>query len=420
MLTWHAPHAWLGGPDLTSDVLIDTSDGVITGIRTGHESDADTVFDGVVLPGLVSAHSHAFHRRLRGRTYGSDFWAWRSPMYAVANSLAPASYRDLARAVFGEMLTAGITTVGEFHYVHHQPDGSPYDEPNAFGFALVDAASDVGIRMTVIDTAYLTSDVTGEPVLDEQRRFSDGSIDRWQERVRALEGALAGNDMVRLGVAAHSVRGVAAQDLATVAETAADLKVPLHVHAAEQTAEIDATSAEHGITPVRLLAETGVLGPQTTIVHGTHLTEDDIGLLASSGSIVCFCPTTEANLGDGIGPALELADAGVPLCLGSDSNAVIDILHEANRLEQHDRLRLRRRGIHEPAALLLAATGVGMRSLGWPDGGLTVGMPADFIAIDMASRELVDTETSLGAIVAAATRASVERAVVAGVTRVGG
>jgi formiminoglutamate deiminase len=416
---WYAPHAWLGGDQLESDVLIGVSDGTIASISSGDAKSADRTMDGVVLPGLVSAHSHAFHRALRGQTHadGGDFWAWRQPMYELANTLTPDSYRDLATHVFNEMVSAGITTVGEFHYIHHLPNGERYEDPNAVGLALADAARIAGIRMTLIDTAYLTSDVDGTPVGEEQTRFSDGSIDEWSARVRSLASALGDDPMIRLGVAAHSVRGVGVHDLGTIARTATELDAPLHIHASEQVAENQACLAHHGVTPIGLLASNGVLGPRTTVVHATHLTAGDINLIAESGSTVCFCPTTEADLGDGIGPALELVEAGVTICLGSDSNAVIDILHEATRLEHHDRLRLMRRGIHSSQALASMATANGMRSLGWPLGGLAVGSPADFIAVDTSGSELARTGGSLAAVMSSATRASVTDVVVGGVVR---
>lgn len=419
MVIWHAAEAWLGGTELTPNVLIHVHDGVIVDVTRGDALRADTTLHGTVLPGLVSAHSHAFHRSLRGRTHdiGGDFWAWRSPMYDLANTLSLDSYRELATQVFSEMVAAGVTTVGEFHYVHHLPNGERYEDPNAMGFALIDAATNAGIRMTLIDTAYLTSDITGAPVSEEQIRFSDRSVHQWQDRVRALAAAVGSDPMIRIGVAAHSVRGVGGDDLAVVARTAEELSAPLHVHVSEQVAENEACQTQHGITPVELLARAGVLGPNTTLIHGTHLAARDLTLIAEARAIVCFCPTTEADLGDGIGPALELAGAGVPLCLGSDSNAVIDILHEAVRLEQHDRLRLMRRGIHSPESLAVSATNTGMRSLGWPDTGLAKGAPADFISVDVDGSELSGTGGSLGAIMSSATRASVADVVVGGVHR---
>jgi formiminoglutamate deiminase len=417
MVTWHAQGAWLGGPHLDSDVLIDVVDGRIVSVSEGTASEADETLSGVVLPGLVSAHSHAFHRALRGRTYdaGGDFWAWRTPMYAIANALTPESYRDSATATFLEMVAGGITTVGEFHYVHHKPDGTPYRDPNAFGLALIEAASTAGIRLTLLDTAYLTSDVAGTPVSPEQKRFSDGSIEAWRDRVVALSETVGDKPMVRVGVAAHSVRGISADDLSVVRDTAADLGAPLHIHVSEQTVENAATLSEHGVTPVGLLAREGLLTATTTLIHATHLTQHDIELIATSGSIVCFCPTTESDLGDGLGPATELAEAGVPLCLGSDSNAIVDILREAHRLEQHDRLRLMRRGIHSSEALATSATTAGARSLGWIDVGIAAGGQADFVSIDTDSSELSGTGETLGAVMSSATRASVKDVVVAGV-----
>lgn len=419
MERWFADRIWLGGPELIENVVIEVGDGVVTGVTRAQERQkGDHRLRGVVLPGLVSAHSHAFHRALRGRTSdgAGDFWSWRGPMYALANRLGPKSYRELAVAVFSEMLEAGITTVGEFHYLHHDEDGRRYDDPNAMGNALIGAADQVGIRLTLIDAAYLTSDVTGAPVAPEQRRFSDGTIEVWEDRVRSLAADVEDHELVCIAVAAHSVRGVAASDLSAVARLGEDLDVPVHIHVSEQIVENEACFDEHGLSPVQLLVREGFLGPGTTLVHATHLAPGDIGTIASSGAGVCLCPTTEADLGDGVGPAFELASAGVPLSLGSDSNVTIDILDEAGRVEYHDRLRLHRRGIHAPEDLLVAATANGARSLGWDDGGrIAVGAPADFIVIDPTSSELAGIDTStIAGIVVAASRASVTDVVVAG------
>lgn len=414
MARWLAEHAWLGGDTFAGDVLIEVEDGAIVGVSESSKGEGATRLHGVVLPGLVSAHSHAFHRMLRGRTHeaGGDFWAWRQPMYEAANDLTPDSYRSVAESVFSEMVMSGITTVGEFHYVHHRPDGSPYEDPNAFGRALCEAATAAGIRLTLLDTAYLASGIDGLPPLPEQARFSDGSVAGWVDRVRGLEALTS--QTVRIGVAVHSIRGVARADLATVAAAAIELNVPLHVHAAEQPAEVEESLRVHGATPIGVLDAEGVLGPSTTVVHATHATESDIGLLADSGAGVCLCPTTEADLGDGIGPAIELASAGVPLSLGSDSNAVVDILREAQSVELFDRLRIGRRGLHAPTHLLTAATMNGMASLGWPSGGLAPGSPADFIAIDTSHLDLEGVEVTPAAAVMSATRAAVTDVVIAG------
>ncbi|MEO5852441.1 MAG: formimidoylglutamate deiminase, partial [Nocardioides sp.] len=234
---------------------------------------------GLTLPGLANSHSHAFHRVLRGRTQRErgTFWTWREQMYAVAARLDPDSYHRLARAVFGEMVASGITSVGEFHYLHHQPDGAPYDDPHAMGHAVVSAAREAGIRIALLDTCYLAAGF-GEPAAGVQRRFDDGDAERWAARVEGLAGLETGDDVV-VGAALHSVRAVPAEQMPTVADWAARRGAPLHVHLSEQTAENDACIAAYGATPTQLLADHGVLGPMTSAVHATHLTADDIGHL---------------------------------------------------------------------------------------------------------------------------------------------
>lgn len=408
-------HAWLGGAGLAADVSITISDGRIESVEPNRVREGGTI-PGIALPGLVSAHSHAFHRALRGRTHavGGDFWSWREPMYELADRLDPERFEILAVAVFSEMLRAGITTVGEFHYLHHQPGGSPYDEPNAMGMALLSAASTTGIRMTLLDTLYLTADVEGAPLSEHQARFSDGTPEAWSDRVRALAQAAGGR--ARVGVAAHSVRAVPGPGLDAVTALGDEIGCPVHVHVSEQRAENDACRAATGRSPVEWLADHGVLGPRTTLVHATHTSESDRRLIADTGSSVCFCPTTEADLGDGIGPALEYVDAGVPLSLGSDSNAIIDILEEARSVEHHDRLRLGRRGLHSPTDLLHSATGQGAKSLGWDSGAIREGTEADLIIIDPDHPDLAGLDPSEGAsaVIMGATRAVVTHVLVAG------
>ncbi len=384
MTEWFAPYAWLGGPDFASDVSVAVANGVVASVDIGARPGPESVrLDGIILPGLANVHSHAFHRVIRGQTHesGGDFWQWRTAMYAVSQLLEPDSYRALAGEVFGEMLRSGITAVGEFHYVHHQPDGRPYGEAHAMERALIDAATDAGIRMTLLDTCYLASDVRGAPPLPEQSRFADASADDWSLRVLELESLIT-SPTIKLGVAAHSVRATPRPALEVVADTAATLDCPVHVHVSEQRAENDACLAEHGMSPTQLISACGLLNDASTAIHGTHLTGDDMKLLADSGAGVCFCPTTERELGDGIGPARELRDLGVPLSLGTDSNAVVDLFEEARSLELNDRLRLERRGIHSPVDLLHSATTAGLEALGWgTHAPLGVGSPADFLSV---------------------------------------
>jgi formiminoglutamate deiminase len=325
-------------------------------------------------------------------------------MYEVAARLDPDSYHRLARAVYAEMVLAGVTCVGEFHYLHHAPGGARYRDPNAMGHALVAAARDAGLRITLLDTLYLTSTVDGAELAGPQLRFGDGSVDAWAARVDGL--ALDGG--ARLGHAAHSVRAVPDAALAALKPGT----VPFHVHVSEQPAENAACAARYGCSPTGLLDRHGLLGPTTTVVHATHVTEDDVRRLGRTGTGACLCPTTERDLADGIGPAGGLAAAGVPLCLGSDSHAVIDLFEEARAVELDERLRTGRRGRFTPARLLAAATH--HAALGWPDAGrLAPGHRADLVTVDLDSVRTAGGEP-LAAAVFAATAADVRHVVVDG------
>ncbi|MEV4740351.1 formimidoylglutamate deiminase [Streptomyces sp. NPDC049555] len=414
-VTYWAEHAWLD-PAVEDGVVIEVADGRITAVRTAVPAPPPGAVPlrGLTLPGLANAHSHAFHRALRARTQAGNgtFWTWREVMYGVADRLTPDSYFALARAVYAEMALAGITSVGEFHYLHHAPGGTRYAEPNAMGEALIAAAAEAGIRITLLDTAYLSSGF-GEPPNAHQLRFCDGTAEAWAERAGGLKPA----EHARIGAAVHSVRAVPADQLAIVADWAARHEAPLHVHLSEQTAENDACRAAHGRTPTRLLADHGVLGPRTTAVHATHLTDEDVALLGGSRTGTCMCPTTERDLADGIGPAVALQRAGSPLSLGSDSHAVIDLFEEARAMELDERLRTRTRGHWTAAALLRAATADGHASLGWDDAGrIGAGALADFTTIALDSVRTAGPPALLGAETAvfAATAADVRHMVVGG------
>ncbi|MGW3305340.1 formimidoylglutamate deiminase [Streptomyces sp. NPDC001073] len=413
--TYWLEHAWLD-TNVEPGVALEVADGRITALRTGVDTPPPgaEILRGLTLPGLANAHSHAFHRALRGTVQvgSGTFWTWREFMYSFADQLTPETYHALARAVYAEMALAGITAVGEFHYVHHAHDGTPYADPNAMGEALIAAASEAGIRITLLDTAYLSSGF-GQPPNRHQLRFSDGSADAWAERSSLLKE----RDHARIGAAIHSVRAVPARELATVARWAEERRAPLHVHLSEQTAENDACRTAHDCTPTRLLADHGVLGPRTTGVHNTHLTDEDIALLGSTGTGTCMCPTTERDLADGIGPAVALQRAGSPLSLGSDSHAVIDLLEEARAMELNERLRTRTRGHWTAAALLRAASADGHAALGWTDAGsLEAGALADFTTIALDSVRSAGPVPRLGAETAvfAATAADVRHTVVGG------
>ncbi|MFI7344693.1 formimidoylglutamate deiminase [Streptomyces sp. NPDC049936] len=413
--TYWLEHAWLG-THVEPGVAVEVVDGRIAAVHqdTPTPPPGAEILRGLTLPGLANAHSHAFHRALRGTVQvgSGTFWTWREVMYSVADRLTPDTYRDLARAVYAEMALAGITTVGEFHYVHHAPGGTPYADPNAMGEALVEAAAEAGIRITLLDTCYLSAGF-GEPPNTHQRRFSDGTADTWAQRSSLLKE----RDHARIGAAIHSVRAVPAEQLATVAQWAAERRAPLHVHLSEQTAENDACHRAHGRTPTRLLADHGVLGERTTGVHSTHLTDEDIALLGGSRTGTCMCPTTERDLADGIGPAAALQRAGSPLSLGSDSHAVVDLLEEARAMELNERLRTRTRGHWTAAALLRAATADGHAALGWDDTGrIETGARADLATVALDSVRTAGPLPRLGAETAvfAATAADVRHTIVGG------
>jgi formiminoglutamate deiminase len=407
--------AWLGGESATEGVLIETDGERIASVATGVAAPAAADrLPGLTLPGLANAHSHAFHRALRGRTQTGrgSFWSWREQMYAVAERLDPDAYLALARATFAEMALAGITAVGEFHYLHHDRGGAPYSDPNEVGLALVDAARQAGIRITLIDACYLHGGV-GEELDAVQRRFADADADAWAARAVAL----APGEGWRTGAAIHSVRAVDPDSAATVAGFASERALPLHAHVSEQPAENEACRAAYGKTPAGVLHDAGALDERFTAVHATHLSDADFALLANAGCTCCLCPTTERDLADGIGPARQLADAGVALTLGSDSHAVIDPFEEARALELDERLASGERGRHSAAALLEAATAAGHASIGWPDAGrIEAGVLADLTTVSLESVRLAGTvpETALESVVFAATASDVVNVIVGG------
>jgi formiminoglutamate deiminase len=431
MTEFWCEHAWLGGEEAYAGVVIGVEGERIVTVRVGvaEAPEGAVVLHGSTIPGLANAHSHAFQRAFRGKTEvgRGTFWTWRELMYEAAARLDPDNYFALARATFGEMALAGVTGVGEFHYVHHTPDGTPYEDPNAMGEAVIAAAAEVGIRITLVDACYLHGGI-GEPVSEGQLRFSDGTAERWAERMDALaDGASrsAGSSpsasttgaTVRIGAAIHSVRAVAPEEMAVVAAWARERGVPLHAHVSEQPAENEACLAAYGRTPTELLAEAGALSDGFTAIHVTHPSDHDRELLGSAGATVCLCPTTERNLADGIGPASELRQAGARLAVGSDSQAVIDFFEEARAIELDERLARLERGNQDAAALLEAATVNGQRAIGWPEAGaIERGKLADFVnlAVDSVRLAGIAPETAAASLVFAASAADVTNVIVGG------
>jgi formiminoglutamate deiminase len=434
---WHAELAWLPGVGVRRDVLIEAAGDRFTVVTAGvarETAPADTTaLAGLTLPGLANAHSHAFHRGLRGIVQADQgtFWTWREQMYRLAAALDPDRYYALARAVYAEMALAGVTCVGEFHYLHHEAGGVPYADPNEMSWALLRAAADAGLRITLLDTCYLAAglneDGSPRPLEGVQLRFGDGDAGRWAERVAALSAGPHGmlGPGARIGAAIHSVRAVPADQMPGIMAWSHRLAAPVHAHLSEQPAENEAALAAYGRTPTRLLYDAGALGPRSTMVHATHLTSDDIDLLGQTQTTCCFCPTTEADLADGIGPARTLATAGAPLSLGSDGHAVIDLLAEARWLELMQRLATGQRGHFTSAELARAATAAGHACLGWADAGEIVpGGLADLVTVDLDTPRLAGgadvepeqaaAEAVLDRVMFAATTADVRHVVVGG------
>ena len=397
--------AWLGGESAEAGVLVEIEGGHIAAVTQGVQAldDADRL-SGLTLPGLANAHSHAFQRALRGRTHAGtgSFWTWREQMYELAGSLDPDTCFALSRAAFGEMALAGITCVGEFHYLHHAPDGTPYDDPNAMGRAVLAAAQAAGLRITLLDACYLHGGIA---------RFRDADAGAWAERVDAI----GERPSARIGAAIHSVRAVDPDAARILAGWAGER--PLHAHVSEQPKENEECVATHGRTPSALLSDAGALSEHFTAVHATHLTDDDVALLGGAGVTACLCPTTERDLADGIGPARRLVEAGASLATGSDSQAVVDPFEEARAIELDERLASGVRGVHRAPELLRAATVGGYGALGWPDGGrLEPGALADLTTISLDSVRLAGTapEHATAAAVFAATAADVHHVMVGG------
>ena len=389
-----------------------------------------------LVPGFVNAHSHAFQRLIRGRTQWrpaaepeADFWSWREAMYAAALTLSPDDVYHASRFCFLEMLRAGFTSVGEFHYLHRDPAGEAYTDPNELALRVIAAAEDVGIRIALLNTCYAAGGI-GRPLEPAQRRFATPDLDVFLAETAALADRCRGNPLVTVGVAPHSVRAVPRAWLAPLRRWAAERGAPFHIHVAEQPAEVEACRAAYGLRPVELLAEEGVVDEGLTAIHATHLAPDEVAVLGDAAATVCACPTTERDLGDGFLPSAELLAAGARIALGSDSHTIIDPFEEMRLVEYHERLRRLRRvvlavpgedGRLDVAPLLLElATESGARALRLDAGRLVPGALADIVAIDLEHPALAGwSDDSLAALLALCAPAAVVSDVwVGGVRRI--
>jgi len=387
--------------------------------------------DRAMLPGLVNAHSHAFQRVIRGRTEyrtGNDkdsFWTWREMMYSAAARLTPEDIYDASRMAFLEMALSGITAVGEFHYLHHAPDGSPYADPNLLAKQVVRAANDVGLRIALLRVAYARSGFETEPN-PQQARFIESNAEQYLKNVTQLRKDLgANNAMAWIGVAPHSVRAVPLAYLKQIVAFANNEKLPVHMHVAEQAAEVSACINEYGRSPVALLSTEGLLSERFTAVHAIHVTAKAIRLLADARATVCACPTTERNLGDGIVPADGYFKEDVRVSLGTDSQVQIDLLEDARELEYHLRLEKKERVVlaegvdakYELAARLFeCATTNGAQSINAPDATNEPDGPADFFTVDLNDPSLAGANENdlLAHIVFSLSKTAVKDVVVGG------
>jgi formimidoylglutamate deiminase len=391
------------------------SDGRITRF-SGEPGNATRLPGRAMLPGLVNVHSHAFQRVIRGRTEKrtadrDTFWTWRVAMYHAANRVTPEAMFHVARMAFLEMALSGITTVGEFHYVHHDAGGAPYADRNEMALAVVRAAREIGIRIVVLRTAYVRAGF-GKPPDPGQARFITPRVEDFIADTDELRKTVA------VGVAPHSVRAVPLDYLREVALYAQANGLPLHMHVAEQPAEVEACKAEYGRRPVELLHDEGILDHRFTAIHAIHINDEEARFLGRS--TVCACPTSERNLGDGAVPADRLYDAGARICFGSDSNIQIDILEDARLLEYHLRMNRLERAIVPDGArrLFESATESGSQSLHTPGGKFEIGRAADFLTVDLNDASIAGSppDTLIDNIVFSLERTAIREVAVSGKT----
>jgi formimidoylglutamate deiminase len=429
---WLPDLIYLEGQFLPKRAIVCDNSGKIVGIFARDEVPHAVRLTGrALLPGMVNAHSHAFQRVIRGRTERrsqnttDSFWTWREQMYAAANSLEAEDIYTVSRMAFLEMALTGITAVGEFHYIHHARDGSAYSDPNLLSREVIRAARDVGIRIALLRVAYARAGYQTE-ANPRQVRFIEPAETYLKHLEQLLEAPELHDSMAWAGVAPHSVRAVPLEYLKTIFGFANERALPVHMHVAEQPAEVSACIEEYGRTPVALLETEGLLSKRFTAVHAIHVTPKAIGTIARAGATVCACPTTERNLGDGVVPVNSYFNAGVPVALGSDSQIQIDLLEDARALEYHLRLQQTARNVLAPrdddssAALARrlfdCATVNGAVSIGFGGGRLEPGAPADFFTIDLNDPSIAGSSTDdlLANIVFSLARTAVRDVVVAG------
>ena len=421
-----APAAWIDGGWRQSVVLETDAQGrwshIAAGVPAPHDAEK---LAGPVLPGLVDAHSHAFQRAFAGLAESrdgadDDFWSWRDRMYKVANAVTPESLRAIAAHLYVELLRGGYTQVCEFHYLQHQADGTPYDDPLALSMALADAAADAGIGLTLLPVLYERAGFTAPSLRPDQRRFHAGARDVWQRsqdfNARVAAAGRASLVPLNAGLAIHSVRAAAAESIVELRKLAHEFDGPIHVHVSEQRAELRDCVAATGQTPVAWLASQGWLDSRWQLVHATHVDAAEIAATAASGAGVVICPGTEGNLGDGFTDVPAWLAADVDLAMGSDSNVTRSWREELRWMEYGQRLKLERRNVcaqpqsgsnssqgvgsaaqgrasrpqpDTAASLFERARAGGGRAAGHATWGVAVGARADLLVIDPDDASLI-------------------------------
>ncbi|WP_273886645.1 formimidoylglutamate deiminase [Rubrobacter naiadicus] len=371
MSTTLLPDLILDSRGVRSGIGVSFEGGIIT--RLGPSGEGERLPGRALAPGFVNDHSHAFQRALRGRSERTgDFWSWRETMYGLAQDLTLQELKGISLACYREMLRAGYTSVSEFHYLHHRPDGTLYEDPKASAEVVAEAAGEAGIRLLLLPAAYARGGIP---------RFRDPKPEVFLKRVEELSIWASQRPLLEVGIAAHSVRAVPREWLEDLAAYAKEHGLPLHIHACEQVREVEECKTEHGLTPIELLVKTGSLGPRTTVIHATHASERELDLLSEYDSRVCACPTTEGNLGDGFLPARQIFERGIDLSIGSDSQVRIAPFEELRELETNARRISQRRGVlvreDDPS------TAAWLLQVGWQKEALEPGSPADFIEIDL-------------------------------------
>jgi formimidoylglutamate deiminase len=397
--------AWIEGRLRSAPAIEIGDEGHIVDVALGSGVPDAELENVAILPGFVNAHSHAFQWGLRGQVQrdgqGGSFFSWRDRMFDLVAELDIEDVFQLSRRAYRAMRSAGYTTIGEFHYLHHRPDGSPYQPETALAEAVVEAARSVDVRLCLLHSAYLRPSGVDPRISPGQVRFLDPSAEAFLERHDLLSDLLTEIDdpLISLGVAPHSIRTVSRDDLWQLAR---ETDGPLHIHLNEQAREVDEALAEYGERPLDVVAEAGLLGPRTTLIHMTQSTRDELELTLGSGAGICFCPTTERDLGDGIGPSRDCLELDIPLSIGSDSQVQIEPFAELRLLEAHERLRHQARlllpsgpGQSRAARLLEIGTSGGARALRVPSGAIRRGAWADLVEVDLTDPDLEGFEPDL-------------------------